>query len=84
MAKPARKPPTPVSSIETLGARLQKIINSPLAQKAQAAIISKDVTESQDDWDQIIEAITQTDGVYVDFQDDGKVRVYWDVPDKND
>ena len=84
MAKPARKPPSPVSSIEILGARLQKIINSPLAQKAQAAIINKDVNESQDDWDQIIEAITQTDGVYVDFQDDGKVRVYWDVPDKND
>lgn len=82
MAKPARKPPAPVSSIEILGARLQKIINSPLAQKAQAAVIQKDLNESQEDWDQIIEAITETDGVYVDFQDDEAVRVYWDVPDK--
>lgn len=80
MAKPTPKTPAPITSIELLGARLQKIINAPVAQKAHAAIISKAPDEAQEDWDQIIEAITETDGVYVTFQDDGAIRVYWDVP----
>ncbi|OCW20894.1 MULTISPECIES: DUF1654 domain-containing protein [Pseudomonas] len=81
MAKPNPKTPAPTTSIELLGARLQKIINAPAAQKAHAAIIFKTADEAQEDWDQIIEAITETDGVYVTFQDDGAIRVYWDVPE---
>ncbi|MGS0736141.1 DUF1654 domain-containing protein [Pseudomonas sp. GG8] len=83
MAQPKPKTPAPATSIEMLGARLQKIINSPTAQKAQAAIISKAPDEAQEDWDKIIEAITETDGVYVTYEDDGTLRVFWDVPDKD-
>lgn len=81
MSKANQKMPAPPTSIEILGARLQKIINAPAAQKAQSAIIYKAPDEAQEDWDQIIEAITETDGVYVAFQDDGATRVYWDVPE---
>lgn len=81
MSKPNLKTPAPTTSIELLGARLQQIINAPAAQKAHAAIIFKAADEAQEDWDQIIEAITETDGVYVTFQDDGAIRVYWDVPE---
>jgi 5'-deoxynucleotidase YfbR-like HD superfamily hydrolase len=83
MAKQNPKTPAPATSIEMLGARLQKIINAPAAQKAQAAIIYKAPDEAQEDWDQIIEAITETDGVYITFQDDGATRVFWDVPDND-
>ena len=81
MAKPIPKTPLPTTPIELLGARLQKIINAPAAQKAHAAIIFKAADEAQEDWDQIIEAITETDGVYVTLQDDGATRVHWDVPE---
>lgn len=80
MSKPNSKALNAVSSIEALGARLQKVINTPAAQQARAAVIYKAPDESQEDWDQIIEAIVQTDGVYVTFQDDGSTRVHWDVP----
>ncbi|MNC61976.1 hypothetical protein D3C76_1659530 [compost metagenome] len=78
----SRTPPSP-TSIEILGSRLQRIINSPAAQKAQAATLSKMPNESLEDWNQIIDAITETDGVYVALLDDGSVRVSWDVPDKD-
>ena len=83
MAKPYPKTPEPATSIEILGARLQRIINAPAAQKAHEAIIYKASDESQQDWDQIIEAITETDGVHVAFEDDGATRVYWDVPEND-
>ena len=83
MAKPQQKLPAPATSIEMLGARLQKIINAPAAQKAQAAIIYKAPDEPQEDWNLIMEAITETDGVYVALEEDGGTRVYWDVPDND-
>jgi hypothetical protein len=70
----------PPTSLELLGARLQKIITSPAARKEHAALVYKAPDESQQDWDQIIDAITETDGVYANVQDDGSVRVFWDVP----
>ena len=83
MAKPQPKIPEPATSIELLGARLQKVINAPAAQKAQAAIIYKAPDEAQQDWDLIMEAITETDGVYVALEDDGGTRVFWDVPEND-
>jgi hypothetical protein len=82
-SKPKPQTPTPPTSMEILGARLQKAINSPVAQKERAVVIHKAADESQDDWDLIIEAITETDGVYVTFLDDVGVRIFWDVPDKD-
>lgn len=81
MAK--RKPATPTlpTSVELLGARLQRVINAPAAQKDRSALIYKAPDELQEDWDQILEAITETDGVYVTQLDEGGIKVTWDVPD---
>ncbi|MBT9529195.1 MAG: DUF1654 domain-containing protein, partial [Pseudomonas sp.] len=38
------------SPYELLAQRVQKIINSPNAQKAKAALISKHPDDSDDDW----------------------------------
>ncbi len=80
MAKSKTQPPSAPTSIEHLGMRLQKIINSPSAQKNRAAVIYKAPDELQDDWNQIIEAIIETEGVHVTSLDDGGARVHWDVP----
>lgn len=80
MAKQKPKPPTPPTSIDMLGARLQRIISSPSAQRGRLALIYKEPDELQDDWDQIIEAISETEGVYVTPLDDGGAEVHWDVP----
>lgn len=71
-----------VSSVEILGARLQKIIRSQSAQEAQCALVHRAPDEDPRDWDQIIAAIEETDGVHVTTHEDGSVHISWDVPDK--
>lgn len=79
MAK-AKKEPTPPTSFDLLGMRVQKIINSTGAQTAKRAVIYKAPDELQDDWEQLLEAIDEADNVTVAHQDDGGVQVFWVVP----
>ncbi|WP_109512565.1 DUF1654 domain-containing protein [Pseudomonas ovata] len=83
MAKSKTQSSPAPTSIDHLGARLQKVINSPSAQKNREAVIYKAPDELQDDWNQIMEAIIETEGVHVTPLDDGGVRVHWDVPSTN-
>lgn len=80
MSKSQSRTLVPPTSLEMLGARLQRVLTSPAARKEQAALVYKAPDESQEDWDQIIDAISETDGVYAVPQDDGSVRVFWEVP----
>jgi len=79
-AKKEPTPPTPPTSFELLGMRVQKIINSTGAQTAKRAVIYKASNESQDDWEQLLEAIDEADNVTVAHQDDGGVQIFWVVP----
>jgi hypothetical protein len=71
---------TSASSYEQLGARIQKIINSPTAQKAKSALIFRLAHESADDWEQLLEEIAENDNVTLAYRDDGGVQVFWVVP----
>lgn len=80
-AKSTAKSPAPVAtSFDLLAARIQKIINSPAAQKNRVAVIYKAPEESQEDWGTLVEAMEGTDGVRLAFQDDGGVHVSWEKP----
>lgn len=80
-AKSAAKSQAPVAtSFDLLAARIQKIINSPAAQKNRVAVIYKAPEESQEDWGTLVEAMEGTDGVRLAFQDDGGVHVSWEKP----
>lgn len=81
-SKQPKSPPLP-TSLEMLGARLQKIINSPAAQKARAAVICKSPDERQEDWESILEAIAETDGVHMTQLEDDSVKLAWVVPEKD-
>lgn len=82
MAKTKKEPtpPTPPTSFQLLGMRVQKIINSTGAQTAKRAVIYKASNESLDDWEQLLEAIDEADNVTIAHQDDGGVQVFWVVP----
>jgi hypothetical protein len=67
-------------SYERLGIRVQKIINSPNAQKAKAALLFKLPDESEDDWAQLLEEIAENDNVTLAWRDDGGVQLFWTVP----
>ncbi|MEE3913507.1 DUF1654 domain-containing protein [Pseudomonas viridiflava] len=69
------------SSVEMIAARLQTIIRSRSAQEAQCAVVYRRSDEDPKDWDQIIAAIDETDGVHVATHDDGSAHISWDVPD---
>lgn len=68
------------TSFDLLAARIQKVINSPSAQKNRIAVIYKSPEESQEDWDALLGAIEETDGVRLVAEDDAGVRVTWEKP----
>ena len=51
------------STYEQLGLRIQKIINSPIAQRSRAALIFRLEHESPDDWETLLEEIAENDNV---------------------
>ena len=76
MAKSQRKP-SPSTSSELLGARIQKAINAPGAQLARQVMVAKAEHEDQGEWDEIVAAISETEGVTVENQEDGSVHIAW-------
>lgn len=70
------------TSMDILGARLHQIINSPSAQRDRTAVLRRAPEEAESDWDVIIEALTETEGVHVTFLGDEGVRVCWDLPER--
>ncbi|KFE51324.1 DUF1654 domain-containing protein [Pseudomonas syringae] len=79
MAKQSAAPALP-SSYERMGVRVQKIINSPTAQKAKAALIFRLPDEVEDEWSQLLEEIAENDNVTLAWRDDGGVQIFWTVP----
>ncbi|KTC15843.1 MULTISPECIES: DUF1654 domain-containing protein [Pseudomonas] len=63
-----------------MGIRVQKIINSPTAQKSRAALLFRLQDESEDDWAQLLEEIAENDNVTLAWRDDGGVQLFWTVP----
>lgn len=70
----------PLSSYHLMGARIQRIINSPAAQKARSALLYKSPDEPQADWDRILGEIGENDNVTIAHRDDGAVQLFWTVP----
>lgn len=80
-AKSAARSQVPVAtSFDHLATRIQKVINSPTAQKNRVVVIYKSPEESREDWDALMGAIEETDGVSLAVEDDGGVRVTWEKP----
>lgn len=71
---------TAPSRYELLGIRVQKIINSPAAQKAKAALIFRLEQETEEDWQQLLDDIAENDNVTLAHRDDGGVQIFWVVP----
>jgi hypothetical protein len=46
-----------------MGMRIQKIINSPTAQKARSALIFRLPDEPMDEWERLLEEIDENDNV---------------------
>ncbi|GAB3482191.1 DUF1654 domain-containing protein [Azotobacter salinestris] len=81
MAKPGKK--TAVrqsSSYELMGARIQKLINSPKAQQARDVTVHRLPEESAADWSRFIEEVAEAENVRVEYVEGDGVRLTWTVP----
>ncbi|CAI8825344.1 conserved hypothetical protein [Pseudomonas sp. IT-P253] len=77
---PVASTPVSAGTYERMGLRVQKIINSPSAQKAKAALIFRLPDEPVDEWEQLLEEIDENDNVTLAYRDDGGVQIFWVVP----
>lgn len=80
MSKNAASAPALPDPYQRMGMRIQKIINSPTAQKARSALIFRLADELEDDWNQLLEEIAENDNVTLAWRDDGGVQIFWTLP----
>ncbi|UVL26210.1 DUF1654 domain-containing protein [Pseudomonas donghuensis] len=73
-----------LTGLEKLGLRVSAMINSPLAQCGRKVMIHQLDTDSDQDWETIMELLTETGGLGMTFCDDGSVILQWDAPRDDD
>lgn len=73
-----------LTGLERLGLRVSAMINSPLAQLGRKVLIHRLDTDSDQDWDAIMELLSETDGLDMTFCDDGSVILQWEKPEDGD
>ncbi|OWQ36521.1 DUF1654 domain-containing protein [Pseudomonas sp. DrBHI1] len=73
-----------LTGMERLGLRVSAMINSPLAQLGRRVLIHRLYTDSDQDWEAIMELLAETDGLDMTFCDDGSVILQWDAPTNDD
>lgn len=73
-----------LTGLEKLGLRVSAMINSPLAQLGRKVLIHQMDADSDQDWDTIMELLSETDGLDMTFCDDGSVILQWDAPTDDD
>jgi len=73
-----------LTGLERLGLRVSAMINSPLAQLGRRIMIHRLDTDSDQDWEAIMELLAETDGLDMTFCDDGSVILQWEKTDDSD
>lgn len=72
--------PRPLTPFEIMGARIQKIVNSPAAQSSRSVVLAKAENEAQEDWERFLDEVVENDNVTIAPREDGSVRLSWTVP----
>lgn len=69
---------------ERLGLRISEMINHPVAQIQRWVTIHKLDTDTQEDWDGMIELLAGIDGLDMTFNDDGTVTATWEKQESDE
>lgn len=72
-----RNGPTGASSYEQIGKRIQRLVSAPNVQKIQWVTVARRDDEPEDSWNVVLREIEETEGIEVDPQPDGSVRIGW-------
>lgn len=77
--------PRELTALEKLGLRVSAMISSPKAQLQRHARIHRLDTDTDEAWGGVMELLGETDGLRLEFVDDGGVVVVrWDAPTDDD
>ncbi|TDV41935.1 uncharacterized protein DUF1654 [Pseudomonas graminis] len=75
----------PMSGLERLNLRVASMINHPIAQDQMWVTIHKLETDGDREWDDVMGAIAEVDGIEMVFNDeDRSVTLKWEAPSDND
>ncbi|MCO6057339.1 DUF1654 domain-containing protein [Pseudomonas sp. MOB-449] len=69
--------PKPLSPFEIMARRVQATITSPRAQQECQANIAREPHESPEDWQRLLEQISEAEEVSMTHRDDGSVHLAW-------
>ncbi|KAA8696685.1 DUF1654 domain-containing protein [Pseudomonas syringae pv. tagetis] len=69
--------PTGASSYEQIGKRIQRLVAAPNVQKIQWVIVARRDDEPLDSWNVVLQEIEETEGIEVNRQPDGSVKIGW-------
>lgn len=75
---------TELTGLEKLGLRVSAMISSPKAQLERQARIHRLDTDSDEDWAEVMELLAETDGLKLEYAEEGDVIVRWDAPTDDD
>ncbi|MDH1143273.1 DUF1654 domain-containing protein [Pseudomonas mosselii] len=73
-----------LTGLERLGLRVSAMINSPLAQLGRRVLIHRLDTDSDQDWEAIMELLAETGGLDMTFCDDGSVILQWENQEESE
>lgn len=73
-----------MGGMDRLGLRVSAMINSPLAQLERRVLIHRLDTDEDAAWEGILEVLAETDGIEIDFNDDGSLTLKWERSSEND
>lgn len=77
MTKQAVSPPSSVGTLDRLRLRISAMVGSPKAQADRRAMIWRLDTDTDEAWSQVMEELSETDGLTVTRLEDGTAVLEW-------
>ena len=68
-----------ISGIERLGRRVSEMINHPVAQIQRWVTIHRLDTDGDREWEEVMDLLSETDGIDMTFNDDESVKLRWEA-----
>lgn len=73
-----------MAGIDRLGLRVSNMINHPIAQLQRWVTIHRLDTDGDPEWDEVMDLLSETDGIDMTFNDDGSVTLRWEASAEED
>ncbi|MCR8931110.1 MULTISPECIES: DUF1654 domain-containing protein [Pseudomonas] len=67
------------TGLEKLGIRVSEMINHPIAQLKRWVTIHRLDTDGDQEWEEVMGLISETDGIDMTFNDDDSVTLRWEA-----